>query len=74
MAKIAKKVTLDIRDQMVLHDVKKALIALPRGYTRVELVLHGAEKTATVALPGGVELGNTTIADLTALGLKIKVE
>ena len=74
VAKIAKKVTLDIRDQMVLHDVKKALIALPRGYTRVELVLHGAEKTATVALPGGVELGNTTIADLTALGLKIKVE
>lgn len=74
VAKIAKKITMDIRDQAVLQDVKKAIIALPRGYTRVELVLHGAEKTATVALPGGVELGATTIADLTALGLKVEVE
>ena len=49
-------------------------MALPRGYTRVEMVLHGAEKVATVALPGGVELGATTIADLTALGLRVEVE
>ena len=74
VARIAKKVTLDIRDGAVLQDVKKALIALPRGYTRVELVLHGAEKTATVALPGGVELGETTVADLTALGLRVEIE
>ena len=74
VARIAKKITLDIRDQVVLQDVKKAIIALPRGYTRVELVLHGAEKTATVALPGGVELGETTVADLTALGLKVEIE
>ncbi len=74
VAKIAKKVTLDIRDGSVLQDVKKALIALPRGYTRVELVLHGAEKTATVALPGGVELGATTVSDLTALGLRVEIE
>ncbi|MDW2995006.1 MAG: DNA polymerase III subunit alpha [Alphaproteobacteria bacterium] len=74
VAKIAKKLTLDIRDQAVLQDVKKALVALPRGYTRVELVLHGAEKVATVALPGGVELGKTTVADLTALGLRAEVE
>ncbi|MBR6597949.1 MAG: DNA polymerase III subunit alpha, partial [Alphaproteobacteria bacterium] len=74
VAKIAKKITLDIRDQAVLQDVKKALIALPRGYTRVELVLHGAEKTATVALPGGVELGGTTVADLTALGVRVEIE
>ncbi len=74
VAKIAKKITLDIRDQAVLADVKKALVALPRGYTRVELVLHGAEKTATVALPGGVELGNTTVADFTGLGIKVEIE
>ena len=49
-------------------------MALPRGYTRVELVLHGADKVATVALPGGVELGATTLADLAALGLKVEVE
>ena len=74
VAKIAKKITMNIRDRMVLQDLKKAIIALPRGYTRVELVLHGADKVATVALPGGVELGSTTIADLTALGLKVEIE
>lgn len=74
VAKIAKKITMNIRDRMVLQDVKKAIVALPRGYTRVELVLHGADKVATVALPGGVELGSTTIADLTALGLKVEIE
>ena len=74
VAKIAKKLTLDIRNQSVLQDVKKALVALPRGYTTVELVLHGAEKVATIALPGGVELGATTVADLTALGLRAEVE
>lgn len=74
VAKIAKKITMNIRDRMVLQDVKKAIVALPRGYTRVELVLHGADKVATVALPGGVELGATTIADLTALGLKVEIE
>ena len=74
VAKIAKKITMNIRDRMVLQDVKKAIVALPRGYTRVELVLHGADKVATVALPGGVELGSTTIADLIALGLKVEIE
>ncbi len=74
VAKIAKKITMNIRDRMVLQDVKKAIVALPRGYTRVELVLHGADKVATVALPGGVELGATTLADLAALGLKVEVE
>ncbi|MBQ1997191.1 MAG: hypothetical protein II238_01960, partial [Alphaproteobacteria bacterium] len=74
VAKIAKKITIDIRDKAVLQDVKKAIIALPRGYTRVVLNLHGADKMATLALPGGIELGNTTIADLAALGLKIEVE
>ena len=74
VAKIAKKLTLDIRNQSVLQDVKKALVALSRGYTTVELVLHGAEKVATIALPGGVELGATTVADLTALGLRAEVE
>ncbi|MBQ8294248.1 MAG: DNA polymerase III subunit alpha [Alphaproteobacteria bacterium] len=74
VAKIAKKIVLDIRDQAVLADVKKALVALSRGYTRVELVLHGAEKVATVALPGGVELGNTTVADFANLGIRVEIE
>jgi DNA polymerase-3 subunit alpha len=74
VAKIAKKITMDIRDRDVLQDVKKALVALPRGYTQVVLNLHGADKVATLVLPGGVELGNTTVADLVALGLRVEVE
>ena len=74
VAKVARKITMDIRDRAVLQDVKKAIIALPRGYTQVVLNLYGADKMATMALPGGVELGNTTIADLNALGLRIEVE
>ena len=74
VAKIAKKITLDIRDGSVLQDVKKAIVALPRGYTQVVLNLHGAEKTATIVLPGGVELGNTTVADFAALGIKVEIE
>jgi DNA polymerase-3 subunit alpha len=74
VAKIAKKITMDIRDKAVLQDVKKALVALPRGYTQVVLNLHGADKVATLVLPGGVELGGTTVADLTALGLRVEIE
>ncbi len=74
VAKIAKKMTLDIRDGAVLQDVKKAIVALPRGYTQVVLNLHGADKVATLALPGGVELGNTTVADLSALGVRVEIE
>lgn len=74
VAKIAKQVTMDIRDQVVLQDVKKALIALPRGFTKVILNLHGADKTVKVALPGGVELGATTVADLTALGVRVEIQ
>ena len=74
VAKIAKKITLDIHDGAVLQDVKKAIVALPRGYTQVVLNLHGADKTATLVLPGGVELGNTTVADLSALGVRVEIE
>ena len=74
VAKITKKITLDIRNQDVLTDVKKALVALPRGFTKVVLNLHGADKVATLALPGGVELGNTTISDFTGLGIKVEIE
>lgn len=74
VAKIANKMTLDVYDKGVLPDVKKALAALPRGATRVVLNLHGADKVATLALAGGVELGATTATDFTALGLKVDIE
>lgn len=74
MAKIAKKITLDIRNASVLTDVKKALDALPRGYTQVALNLHTGDRVATMALPGGVELAANTAGDLAALGIKVDIE
>ena len=74
MAKIARKISLDIWDASALGDVKKALVALAPGHTRVELNLHGADKVATMMLPGGVELGATTATDIAALGVKVEVE
>ena len=65
---------MDIRDQAILQDVKKAIIALPRGYTKIVLNLHGADKVVKIALPGGVELGATTVADLTALGVRVEIQ
>ncbi|MBR2012019.1 MAG: DNA polymerase III subunit alpha [Alphaproteobacteria bacterium] len=74
VAKIARKITLDIWDKAALADVKKAIMALAPGHTRVVLNLHGADKVATMALPGGVELGATTATDLSGLGIKVEVE
>ncbi len=74
VAKIAKKLVLDVWNGSVLPDLKKTLSALPHGATQVILHLHGADKVATMALPGGVELGENTAADLTALGIKVQIE
>ncbi len=74
VAKIAKKITLDVWNGSVLPDLKKTLSSLPAGSTRVVLNLHGADKIATMALPGGVELGQNTASDLAALGVKVQIE
>ena len=74
VAQIAKKITLDIRDKNVLADVKKVLAALPAGRTRVELNLYSWDKKTVLALPGGIELGTTTVADFSGLGIKVEIE
>ena len=74
VARVARKLTLEIYNKDVLPAVKKALISLPHGHTRVILNLHGADKTASIALPTGVELGATTAKDLIALGIKVEIE
>ncbi len=74
VAKIAHKITLDIWDGAVLPDVKKVLSGLGRGHVRVQLNLHAADKVATLALPGGVELGENTATDLIGLGVKVEIE
>lgn len=74
VAGIAKKITLDIRNQSVLQDVKKALSTLPTGGTRVALNLYSGGKKTTMELKGGVELGKNTIADFTGLGIKVTIE
>lgn len=74
VANIAKKITLDIWESDVLGAVKKALSSLKAGQTKVALTLHGADKTATMMLPGGVLLNKNTIGDFRGLGIKVKVE
>ena len=74
VARVARKVTLDIWNQNVLPDVKKAIVALPRGNTRVELNIHSQGKTVTISLPGGVELGANTAADFVGLGIKVDIQ
>ena len=74
VARVARKVTLDIWNQNVLQDVKKAIVTLPRGNTRVELNIHSQGKTVTISLPGGVELGANTAADFVGLGIKVDIQ
>lgn len=74
VATVANKITLDIYDKVVLQDVKKAIVALKPGRTKVVLNLHTADKVAAMALPGGVELGATTANDLVNLGLRVGIE
>lgn len=73
VAKIAKKITLDIKNQSVLPDIKKVLDTLPRGNTRVILNLHNG-KVVTIELPTSVELMATTVVDLTGFGIKVSIE
>lgn len=74
VAGIAKKITLDIRVQSVLADVKKALSTLGAGKTKVALNLYSGGKKTTVELRGGLELGKNTIKDFTGLGIKVEIE
>ncbi len=74
VAKIANKITLDIYDQSVLQNVKKALAALKPGLTKVVLNLHTGDKVAAMALKGGVELGATTANDFVNLGIRVGIE
>ncbi len=72
VAKIARRITIDIRKQSVLPDVKKALSALRPGNTQVMLNLY-SQKNAHLILKNTVELGATTAKDLTALGTKVEI-
>ncbi|MBO7509312.1 MAG: DNA polymerase III subunit alpha [Alphaproteobacteria bacterium] len=74
VATIAKKITLDIRDKAVLQDVKKALVTLGAGKTRVVLNLCSGDKKTSLELRGGVELGKTTVGDFAGLGIKVDIE
>ena len=74
VAEIAKKITLDIRTQSVLADVKKALSTLPTGKTKVALNLYSGGKKTAMELKGGVSLTKNTIKDFTGLGIKVAIE
>ena len=74
VAKIAKTITIDVNNQSILPDIKKALMALPSGQTQVVLNLHSGDKNAALVLKRTIELGATTAKDLTALGTKVTIE
>ena len=74
VAKIAKTITIEIRNQSVLPDIKKALMTLPAGQTQVVLNLYSDDKSASLVLKRTIELGATTAKDLTALGTKVTIE
>ena len=74
IAKIARKIIIDIRDKAVLVDVKKALSALPIGATQIVLNLHSGDKSVSLILKQTVELGATTAKDLIALGTRVDIE
>ncbi len=74
VAQIAGKITLEIYNQSVLPDVQKVFVALPRGNTRVALNLHAGNRVATLELPNGVTLGETTAADLVGMGIRVDIE
>lgn len=74
VAQIAKKITLDVHNQAVLADLKKALAALPVGRTKVFLNLFSGDKKTVLGLAQGIELGKTTIKDLANLGIKVAIE
>ena len=74
VAKIAKCITIDVRDTSVLPNVKKALSVLPAGNTKVVLNLYSNNQKTTLALKNTVELGSTTAKDLAALGIKVDIE
>ena len=74
VANVAKIITIDVRDKSVLPDVKKALVSLPHGNTKVVLNLYSEDKSATLVLKNTVELGPTTAKDLTTLGIKVDIE
>ena len=74
VAKVAKTMTLDIRDKSVLENVKKVIAGLPAGNTKVVLNLYSENKSVSLALKQFVELGSTTAKDLSALGIKVDIE
>lgn len=74
VARVAKKITLDVKSQNVLADMKKIIDTLPRGNAKVIINLHNDDKVVTLALPGGVAPSPSTTADLAALGVKVAIE
>lgn len=74
VAKIAKRINIEVFSQNALADVKKVLSTLPFGTTQVVLKLHSNDKVASLVLKQTYELDTSTAKDLTALGTKVVIE
>lgn len=74
VARNAKKMTLNISNQSVLPDVKKAIAGLASGNTRIVINIESDGKIASLAFPKSFELTATTASDLGALGIMVEIE
>ncbi|MBN1324713.1 MAG: DNA polymerase III subunit alpha [Alphaproteobacteria bacterium] len=74
VAKIAKKIILDIKNQSVLADIKKVFDNLIPGHTKIILNLYTGDKVAKMVLPKMVELSESTASDLAGFGIKVEIE
>ena len=74
VAHVAKKITLEIKNQAVLTDVKKILDSMSRGSTHVILNLHTGDKIVKIELPNTVELSGKNEKYLAEFGVKVGIE
>ena len=74
IAGVARLLTLDVAKQEVLPDLKKIIDGLKPGATKVVINIHGADKTAAIALPRGITLSPTITSDLGAIGVRAAIE
>jgi DNA polymerase-3 subunit alpha len=69
-----KKMTLTVADKSRLTDLKQIVDALPNGVGKITMKIRDGGKEATLALPRGIRTGPNTMADLSALGVKVEIE
>ncbi|MCL1892089.1 MAG: DNA polymerase III subunit alpha [Alphaproteobacteria bacterium] len=74
IASVAQKITLEMKAQERLADIKQLIDSLPNGRAKVFLSIGANGKATTLALPRAVALTPTIADDLSALGVRVTIE